>query len=256
MARVEITGGWDSRAFAVDDTWLEREPRRREVAERLLTESRLMPWLAPQLPLPVPVPEVVRTEPLMVRHRLLPGDSRTQLTDGAGAALGRFFRCLHAVDVDAAVAVGVPDARSSHLALCRLLDRFRADVLPRVPPPLRDAGAELLGRLSRPAPTTALVHGDVGPAHILLRGGVVSGVIDWTDAHIGDPAMDLAWLMHGSGAAEAVARGYDADPDLLARARDWHLLGPWHEVTYGLDTARPDLVASGTGGVVSRLGAG
>jgi aminoglycoside phosphotransferase (APT) family kinase protein len=34
-----------------------------------------------------------------------------------------------------------------------------------------------------------LVHGDVGPAHILLLDGVVSGIIDWSDAHIGDPAM-------------------------------------------------------------------
>ena len=46
--------GWDSRAW-LDGDWLHREPRRAEVRPRLLAETRLLPWLAPQLPLPVPV---------------------------------------------------------------------------------------------------------------------------------------------------------------------------------------------------------
>ena len=48
--------GWDSRAW-LDGDWLHREPRREEVRPRLLAETRLLPWLAPQLPLPVPLPE-------------------------------------------------------------------------------------------------------------------------------------------------------------------------------------------------------
>lgn len=49
-----IESSWDSRAYVVDGEWLDREPRRAEVAPRLLIETRLLPWLAPQLPLPVP----------------------------------------------------------------------------------------------------------------------------------------------------------------------------------------------------------
>lgn len=257
MAPVEeITGGWDSRAYLVDGTWLDREPRRPGAAEALRTETRLLPWLAPQLPLPVPLPVVLRGDPLRVRHRLVPGEPVTAVTGPQGIALGRFFHVLHAVNARGAVARGVADAARAHHELGGQLRRFRDDVLPRLPAGERDAGAGLLDRLARPAPATCLVHGDVGPAHLLVVGDRVSGVIDWGDARIGDPALDLAWLTHGSGAAAAVAAGYGAGPGLLARARDWHLLGPWHEVTYGLDTDQPEFVDSGMDGVRTRLNSG
>lgn len=252
----EITGGWDSRAFLVDGTWLDREPRRPEVRERLIVETRLMPWLAPHLPLPVPEPVVLRDEPLRVRHRWVPGEAAQQLTGSQGATLGRFLRALHAVDVPAAVALGVADQDAAFDELYSSLTRFRQDVLPRVSPDLRAAARSLLDRVGQPVPDPALVHGDVGPAHVLLVDGSISGVIDWTDARIGDRALDLAWLVNGSGAGDAAAAAYGADDALLARANDWHLLGPWHEVTYGLDTGQPALVGSGMGGVCSRLNSG
>lgn len=59
----ELEGGWDSRARIVDGRWLERRPRRPEVETRLMQETRLLPWLAPQLPARVPVPVVVTRHP-------------------------------------------------------------------------------------------------------------------------------------------------------------------------------------------------
>ena len=46
---------------------------------------------------------------------------------------------------------------------------------------------------------------------------------------------------------------YRPDEALLARARDWHLLGPWHEVLYGLGSGGPAFVESGLAGTVARL---
>lgn len=249
----EITGGWDSRASLVDGVWLDREPLRSEIRPKLMTETRLLPWLAPQLPLPVPLPEIVQEEPLRVRHRLIPGVPAPGLTDDQGAVLGRFFGVLHSVDTTAAVARGVPTEAAAWDEHLHHLDRFRREVLPTVPRPLRSAGGSLLERLSQPPPAPVLVHGDVGPEHILLAGGAVSGVIDWSDAHIGDPALDLAWLVHGSSAGESVAAAYDADAAQLQRAHDWHMLGPWHEVLYGLDIGGSAYVESGMAGVLSRL---
>jgi hypothetical protein len=40
---------------------------------------------------------------------------------------------------------------------------------------------------------------------------------------------------------------------VLTRGRDWHLIGPWHEVLFGLDTDQPDFVASGLEGTTARL---
>ena len=249
----EIAGGWDSRAFLVDDMWLEREPLRIEIRPKLLTETRLLPWLAPQLPVLVPLPRVAQEEPLRVRHRLIPGTAAALLTSDQGAMLGRFFRTLHSVEGAVAVEKGVPTREVAWDEHLQHLNRFRSEVRPRVPRPLQGLAESLLDRLSQPPPASVLVHGDVGPEHILLADGAISGVIDWSDAHIGDPALDLAWLLHGSSAGESVVRAYDADAVLRERARDWHLLGPWHEVVYGLDIGGATYVESGMAGVLARL---
>ncbi|WP_205826137.1 hypothetical protein [Microbispora catharanthi] len=44
------------------------------MAARLLMETRLMPWPAQRLPLPVPIPHVLRQEPLVVRHEMVAGE--------------------------------------------------------------------------------------------------------------------------------------------------------------------------------------
>jgi aminoglycoside phosphotransferase (APT) family kinase protein len=250
----QVTGGWDSRAFIVEGAWLEREPLRPDVTPRLVTETRLLPWLAPQLPLPVPLPQVVQEEPLRVRHRLIPGNPTQHLTGDQGTVLGGFFRVLHTVDSTAAVSRGVPPEDAVWCEHLERLERFRRDVVPMIPGErLRRRGEALLDRLARPPHAPALVHGDVGPAHILVLDGTVSGVIDWSDAHVGDPAIDLAWLLHASSASADVAEEYGADAALLERAHDWHMLGPWHEVIHGLDIAGSGFVQSGMAGVLSRL---
>jgi aminoglycoside phosphotransferase (APT) family kinase protein len=99
------------------------------------------------------------------------------------------------------------------------------------------------------------VHGDLGPEHILVRDASKVGIIDWTDAHIGDPALDLAWLLHGTrpSFAAAIRQSYTPSPEILRRSLARHRLGPWHEVVYGIDEHRPELVASGLAGVKARL---
>ena len=128
-------------------------------------------------------------------------------------------------------------------------------MLPLLPAPLRSEGAALLTRMAVPPAEPRLVHGDLGPAHIRVADDAVTGVIDWGDCGVGDPALDLAWTLYGAGPAFAGAleTAYSADARACARARDWHLLGPWHEVLYGLDTDQPAYVASGLAGAVTRL---
>jgi aminoglycoside phosphotransferase (APT) family kinase protein len=101
-----------------------------------------------------------------------------------------------------------------------------------------------------------LIHADLGPAHVLARGDELAGVIDWSDARIGDPALDFAWALNGTSAAfaEAVLDAYARDDPLLAdRALFFHRLGPWYEVHYGVHFDQPAYVESGLAGVRSRL---
>ncbi len=251
----EFDNGWDTRATLVDGRWVDRTPRRPEVEPQVRREVALMPWLAPQLPLAVPVPWVVSEQPLTVRHALIDGDACPGTAAAHGHAVGLFLRALHSVKPDTAVFEGARDAASSFAEAQAVRDRMATDVLPLLPAAVRDGGHALLGRLSVPPPDARLVHGDLGPVHIRVVGDEVTGVIDWGDCGVGDPALDLAWTRYGAGPAFAAALGTSYRPGeaLLARARDWHLLGPWHEVVYGLETDQPTYVESGLAGATTRL---
>lgn len=234
--------GWDSTAELVDG-WVERRPRRPEIGPQLLRESVVMPWLAPLLPLPVPVPVVVSQEPVVVRHELVPGAEPRTLNAVQGRQLGEFLLALHAVPVAEALRRGVGRRPLP-------VDRFRAEV--RVP-----SAEELLAKLDA-LPADTLVHGDLGPEHVLGHDGVLTGVIDFGDLHVGDAAIDLAWALHSTPPefTTAFVDAYGVTDALRERALIWHQLGPWHEVLYGNDIGDQAVVEEGLNGVRERLGIG
>ncbi len=248
--------GWDVRAVLVDKRWVDRTPRRPDVEPQLRREVALMPWLAPQLPRPVPIPIIVDEQPLRVRHELIVGAECSGARRAHGESMGAFVAALHRVDIGEATELGVPSATEAHDVGQKIRDRFVDEVIPMLPVDTRPLGRELVARSSRISPTHCVTHHDLGPNHVRVRGATVSGVIDWGDVVIGDPAIDLAWLLYGTkpSFAAGVARSYPVSDALAHRALDWHRLGPWHQVLHGIDHASTRDVAAGIRGVLRRLG--
>ncbi len=213
-----------------------------------------MPWLAPQLPLPVPVPAVVADDPLVVRHVVVPGEPLTAPLVAHGRRLGAFLRALHAADAAEAVRRGAPSVEWTRRERADMVREFTSRVVPLLPAERHRPASALLAKVAA-LPAHTLVHGDLGPEHVLARDGRLTGVIDFGDAHIGDPAIDLAWALHATppAFADALASNYPITPQLCQRALLWHQLGPWHEVTHGLDLDDRDTVRSGLDGVLARL---
>ncbi|MBD0329510.1 MAG: phosphotransferase [Thermoleophilia bacterium] len=255
-----IEDGWDSLVLDLDGDWIVRIPRRAQVRETLVTEIRLLPELGPTLPVPTPRFEQICGDDRAVAYRKVLGDpvdvSRTVL----GEQLGRVLAALHAFPVERARALGVP----SHDRTWReRYEAFVTEVLARAGPllggdrPRAEATvAEYFGDDANFGFTPRLLHADIGPEHVLSAGDRLTGVIDWGDARIGDPALDLAWALHGTPVpfGEAVLAAYASDDSLLVdRARFFHRLGPWYELHYGLFFDRPEFVQSGLAGVRSRL---
>jgi aminoglycoside phosphotransferase (APT) family kinase protein len=255
VAPDDFDGGWDNRVTLVEGRWVDRTPRFPDREPQLRREAALLPWLAPLLPLPVPVPRIVSEDPFTVRHAYLPGGACPGTSPQHGAEIGRFLRALHTVDADEAMRHGARDAATTYVEVRTTLVRMANDVLPLLPAHVAAAGEALLARMSTPPARTGVIHGDLGPEHIRVVEEQVTGVIDWGDSCIGDPALDLAWTTLGAdrGFADAVVQAYLPDESLLTRARDWHQLGPWHEVLYGLGDGGPAFVESGLAGTVTRL---
>jgi aminoglycoside 2''-phosphotransferase len=260
-----LGAGWDSDAFLVDGgeagPLVFRFPRRAPVAEALERALRLLPELGPTLPAPVPrFTHVVRgcaAAPFpFAGYPLLPG--RTLMGTRLSAAklrrlsvdLGRFLAALHRFPVARAESLGVPLASvaGGRDQLAAFLALARARVTPLLSEPERARFAHWLASLDRPAQfafTPVLLHGDLYDDQILVdpATGRLTGVIDFDDAALGDPALDFAGLLRNLGepfAREAV-RAYGADEEeaeqILHRAAVYVAIAPLHEILYGLQIA-------------------
>jgi aminoglycoside phosphotransferase (APT) family kinase protein len=202
---------------------------------------------------------VLDESPLRVRHRLVPGELATgaALTREDGHRLGTFLRCLHDMPVNIYAESGIPEQTGARAELLATLERMLHRVLPQVPAEHQEAGKALLRRIALATPAT-LVHGDLAAHHVTSDADGIVGVLDWKDARVADPAVDLAWPLYGTAEpfAEAVATTYGPTDDELARALDWHRLGPWYETMWGQGPGGAAFIESGLRGIVALLEVG
>ena len=265
----EIEGGWDYVVFEVNGAWIVRIPRRPEVRAWLLKETRLLPELAPTLPLPVPAFEVNHGDSALpfVAYRRIEGDPIDQLLElpvdlrEMGERLGRFLASLHGFPAARAGELTRTDRTTWMRELRLLRDEGEATVFPLLSPEERVRAQRMFDNFfeSSASVEATLVHADLGPDHILCARDSVTGVIDWSDACVGDPAIDFGWLLHSTPSVfvEGIRAGYGRDgrsvEALLDRSLFYHRVGPWHEVLYGVDQQLRQLVERGLRGVRERL---
>jgi macrolide phosphotransferase len=214
--------------------WVVRAARRTTAAAAMDVESRLLPLLGRHLPVPVPQPAGRSTLPdggQLVVYPYLPGRplDPARLTAGSplAAEVGRVVAALHEVDPQVLDDVGLPTYDADEYRQRRLTDVDRAAATGHVPAPLLARWERELEKVSQWRFAATPVHGDLAGEHVLVHDGAVSGVIDWGEACVADPADDLAWVAAGCDddvvdtVMEAYAMGRSEAPDrhLLDRAR-------------------------------------
>jgi aminoglycoside phosphotransferase (APT) family kinase protein len=259
--------GCDFIVFDVNDSWVVRFPKTDEAEAQLDLERRLLPLLASELCVPVPQMRFVgqpceefprsfggygklRGEPAIRR------DPQDVLSADVVARLGEFLSTLHAFPVEVAVRMGIPEQSAA-----ALIGEVRADALDDLSH-VRDVSADApvdawRAFLDRGVPPVAdedrpaLIHNDLAAEHVLIDPDqtTITGVIDWSDVAIGDPAADFAGLFHWGGErlVEAVLRHYagSVDAAALRRARYLAACRGAMDVAFGVQRKRPEYVASG-----------
>ena len=238
-----LATGWDNTVYLVDGAWVFRFPRREIALPGIQREIAVLPLLAPHLPLHVPVPELVGRPSgaypwpfwgarLVAGTELaeagLPDSERVQ----AGASVGAFLRALHDPGLVAVAGQAGPQLPDDPMR--RAYPGVRAkrarEILGRLAQSAGwepDAAIERLfgaaDRLGPPAGPAAIAHGDLHLRHLLIgEGGDASGVIDWGDLCLADPAADLslAYCGFAGPARVALLAAYgpvDAERELRAR---------------------------------------
>lgn len=254
----QLAAGWDNVVHRVGEDWVFRFVHREVALPGAVRERAVLIALDDSLPLPIPRPvHLGHPAPEVDRPfwgaRLLPGHelADSQVPDGDRVAvardLGRFLRALHSPDLAAVVSrvdadgVVLPHDPMGRADARRTADRARArlDSLRAMGTWRGDAAVDgLLARaatvdLSLPG-SPVLVHGDLHVRHVLVgRDGAsdevrVTGVIDWGDVALADPAVDLAiaWAALAGEARAAFLETYgpvSADRELAARVLAVHL---------------------------------
>jgi aminoglycoside 2''-phosphotransferase len=246
--------GWDSVALLVNDQLVFRFAKRPDAAERQAREADLLPLLSDRLPLPVPRYTYTWTDPVwpgkrIVGYRLIVGEpltpTRADYHTTQAAQLGEFVSALHAVPLEEARRHGVMgrDAASLREAYRGFFTKVRENMLPLFTAQERAAiVAFWSGYLDDDACfafTPTLVHRDLVPEHVLFgpATGNLTGVIDWGDAGIDDPAVDFAGVRRQLGdefAQQMLATYHPALDATALRRMDFYAgMEPFHEIHFG-----------------------
>lgn len=265
-----FASGWDYELWEVNGELLFRFPQREQCAGPLEREARLLAAIAGALPLPVPRPELVSeggaSFPLpFFAYRKLAGepleDARLDAPsmEAIGRQLGGFLSALHRFPADRARELGMQsyDAEGWRQEYRDFRARCDREFRPLLAPDEQRAVDAFWGRYLdderyfRWVP--ALVHRDLGLEHILVdERGAATGVIDFGDACVGDPAIDFAGLGRLRPAAVA-AYELPLDETLLERVHIYRQIGPFHEVVYGLEIGAREHVEAGLAGIRERI---
>jgi aminoglycoside phosphotransferase (APT) family kinase protein len=227
--------GWDNRTFRLGEDMSVRLPSAVGYTGQIDKEHRWLPYLAPRLPLPVPVP-LARGVPAegypfdWSVYRWLDGEvaacGRIADLGEFAAALAGFLVALRRVDPTG----GPPPAvhagwRGGPLAIYDDETRRAIEALGgRIPGAAATAVWEAALAATWHGPPVWF-HGDVATGNLLLRDGRLAAVIDFGCSGVGDPACDLAiaWTLL-TGESRAVFRtGLGVDPATWARGRGWTL---------------------------------
>ncbi|MCE9581866.1 MAG: phosphotransferase [Planctomycetes bacterium] len=243
---VKVGEGWDNAVFRGPRGLLYRFSKRRGEFPFLKREARLLRLLDGRLPLAIP--RVVSEGTGFMAYRPVTGRFLAEMEPtrsavlSVGAGIGKFVSALRAVDVQRRripVVLGTPRGQRREALgwLKRLGHGFpgvRA-LLDRLPAPFEGA--------------PVLSHNDLLPEHILVRRGRPSGVIDWADAGLGDPAADFVGLAMWGGrrALEAALWNFThpVDPGLPERVAYYALCVGLSEIHYGVFGDRPECVRWG-----------
>jgi len=236
-------GGADHFIFRVGDELQVRLPKHEPSTGQAEKEQRILPRLAPHLPVAVPEP-IARGEPgedypfTWGVYRWLPGEPARKASVALARDVASFLHALQQVPVEGE---GPVNSRGAPLAR---RDRAFRESLARLGDEVDCAAVASAWDAALAAPewdgAPVLIHGDMLPANLLVRGGRLSAVLDWGIFGAGDPACDylIAWSLLAP-VRDAFRSAAGIDEATWARARGWALSHGVTALGYYLHTNPP-----------------
>ena len=200
--------GLDNAAFEVDGELVVRKSKEADPtlrADAIRREAALLAAMARISTLPAPKPAFADPEAGFIAYRKLPGrplmDHPVAEPERLAPALGRFLGRLHQTPTEEVERLVVRDVYPLASWLRDTEEDYRG-ISASLPAKAGRLIEDFLGRTPPAEPRAlAFCHNDLGAEHVLVdvMANTVTGIIDWGDAAITDPARDLALVYRDLG---------------------------------------------------------
>jgi aminoglycoside phosphotransferase (APT) family kinase protein len=257
----QLGEGFDNTVIQINGEFVFRFPRRPIAVTLIQVENQLLPSIAGTLPFDIPEPVFFGKPSTIYPYPFtgykivkghLPVEGSVANKIESAKRFAHFLKVLHSFPVEKARSLGVqPDG------LRRLDVSFRQKSLMENVSTLLKLGyneqayavkdfVERLGDVDVQHPIT-LVHGDIHIRNVLLNDeGILTGIIDWGDVHIGNPAIDFSFLYSyfPKEARQSFFEIYgeiEKETESLARFRAIYMLVTL--LVYGIDRHDEELIA-------------
>lgn len=231
-----VEEGLDNWVVILDDKWVFRFVRSEEYIKPFSREAWLLEEIRNKLPIEVPEYEYVSKEKDFGGYKMLKGDelstealkSLPEETKGKIAQeLGEFLSALHSLPQEPAAKDH--DWRSPNYFSERYYQRRHAVFADNAPPGLLEKLDKFFEEFVKiKYPQEKVVHTELWTRHILLSEGKtnISGIIDFGEMAVGDPACDFAGLWaYGEDFLKKVMEHYNQEKDdgFVERSRYYYV---------------------------------
>jgi aminoglycoside phosphotransferase (APT) family kinase protein len=265
---VQIRGGEANWTFLVDDNLIVRFPRTEEVAQATAREIALLPRLSRHVSFPVPLPTVIATWnnfPFFGYQRIVGSElRRADLSDKLLTQFGAQLAQLNSFPLDQVPRRSVERSIQTawHDRYVHLWPQIEEFVFPELDSVLSDLVRQRFWQMLNQPPAFELcfVHNDLGLEHVLIDStgdsiGAVIGMIDFEDAAIGDPAVDLAPIsaMITTEQLRYLVGQRDLGERLPERIQFYRWMGSVHAILYGIQESADAERISGIRGLQQRI---
>lgn len=243
-----VFGGWSSDVLEVNHKLIFRFPKRPETESRFQKEIKLLPELAKVLSVKIPDFEFIGEydKKVFVGYRKIPGLPLASCNYGSGNLVDQTAKVIteiHRFPVHRAMKLKVPKLnwRREYVSF---YERVRNKAFPLMNITLQEKAVlvweEFLDNKDNFRFVPLFIHRDLsGDAHILCdpERVEITGIIDWEDAAIGDPAIDFTGIYWDCGEefTRRVLAKYagKVDKTFWERMVFYYKIGGFYEIEYG-----------------------
>jgi aminoglycoside 2''-phosphotransferase len=254
-----LTHGWDDTVLILDNKIVFAFPKAaQESRSKFQKELLLLPKLQRRISLLIPTFSHIPKDHSFVGYRYISGVPLTR-SDFARLSsprqkiiarqIGQFLSELHGYPIRHPERLGIPAAWSLEDAETWCLDKLTT-INKKLPLAKQKILEVLLSQKKSSHPfKPVLIHGDFTSDHILFDQKInrLSGIIDFGDAQIGDPANDIAKLWeYGESFVDSVLKKYRfSDSHIKMRSKQWYVCHCVGLLYFGITMNRKDYWATG-----------